>query len=70
MKKKFSWMQLVRIIVMIIAVAAILYAVEYLPQTPLMWVSVGLLFIGFLLLLFIVRSQQRRRRETRNRFKK
>lgn len=70
MKKKFSWMQLVRIIVMIIAVAAILYAVEYLPQTPLMWVSVGLLFIGFLLLLFIVRSQQRRRRETCNRFKK
>ncbi|MBQ2728211.1 MAG: hypothetical protein IJF77_03205 [Alistipes sp.] len=62
MKKKFSWMQLVRVIVMIIAVAAILFALEYLPKSPLMWISVGLLFVGFTMLLFIFRSQQQRRK--------
>ena len=62
MKKKFSWMQLVRVIVMIIAVAAILFALEYLPNSPLMWISVGLLFVGFTMLLFIFRSQQQRRK--------
>ena len=63
MKWKFSWMQIVRLIVMVIAVAAVIYAIEYLPQTPLMWASVGLIIVGFMMMLFVFRSVQRRRME-------
>ncbi len=60
--KKFSWMQIVRLLVMVIAVAAVIYALEYLPSSPLMWVSVGLLIVGFVLMLFVFRVEQRKRR--------
>ena len=63
MKWKFSWMQIVRLIVMVIAVAAVIYAIEYLPQTPLMWASVGLIIVGFMMMLFVFRSVQRHRME-------
>ena len=56
-------MQIVRLIVMVIAVAAVIYAIEYLPQTPLMWASVGLIIVGFMMMLFVFRSVQRRRME-------
>ncbi len=61
MKLSFNWMQIVRLIVMVIAVAAVIYAIEYLPSSPLMWISVGLLVLGFLILLFTFRSVQYRR---------
>ena len=54
-------MQIVRLIVMVFAVAAVIYAIEYLPQTPLMWASVGLIIVGFMMMLFVFRSVQRRR---------
>lgn len=54
-------MQLVRLLVMVFAVAAVIYAIEYLPSSPLMWISVGLLIIGFMLMLFVFRSVQHRR---------
>ncbi|MBR3847536.1 MAG: hypothetical protein IKM37_08310 [Alistipes sp.] len=63
MKLSFNWMQIVRLIVMVIAVAAVIYAIEYLPSSPLMWISVGLLILGFLILLFTFRSVQYRRRK-------
>ena len=56
-------MQIVRLIVMVIAVAAVIYAIEYLPQTPLMWASVGLIIVGFMMMLFVFRSVQRHRME-------
>ena len=61
MKLSFNWMQILRLIVMVIAVAAVIYAIEYLPSSPLMWISVGLLILGFLILLFTFRSVQYRR---------
>ncbi|MBR1995122.1 MAG: hypothetical protein IJ990_06250 [Alistipes sp.] len=64
MKLSFNWMQIVRLIVMVIAVAAVIYAIEYLPSSPLMWISVGLLILGFLILLFTFRSVQYRRRKS------
>ena len=70
MKQRFNWMQLVRIIVMVIAVAAVIFALEYLPESPLMWVSVGLLILGFAIMLFAFRTVQRRRRAERNQTKK
>ncbi len=63
MKLSFNWMQILRLIVMVIAVAAVIYAIEYLPSSPLMWISVGLLILGFLILLFTFRSVQYRRRK-------
>ena len=62
MKQRFNWMQLLRIVVMVIAVAAVIFALEYLPESPLMWVSVGLLIVGFAIMLFAFRTVQRRRR--------
>lgn len=63
--KKFSWMQIVRLLVMVIAVAAVIYALEYLPSSPMMWISVGLLIVGFVLMLFVFRVEQRKRRSER-----
>ncbi len=63
-------MQLVRVIVMVIAVAAVIFALEYLPSSPLMWISVGLLLFGFAIMLFAFRTVQRRRRAERNTLKK
>ena len=70
MKQRFNWMQLVRIVVMVIAVAAVIFALEYLPESPLMWISVGLLILGFAIMLFAFRAVQRRRRTERNQTKK
>ena len=70
MKQQFNWMQLVRIVVMVIAVAAVIFALEYLPESPLMWVSEGLLVLGFAIMLFAFRTVQRRRRTERNQTKK
>lgn len=58
-------MQLVRLLVMIVAVAAVIYALEYLPATPMMWVSVGVLLFGFLVMLFAFRTAQRQHGERR-----
>lgn len=46
---------------MVVAVAAILYALEYMPASPWMWVSVGVLLIGFMMMLFAFRIAQRRK---------
>lgn len=60
MKNRFFWIQLLRLLVMVVAVAAILYALEYMPASPWMWVSVGVLLIGFMMMLFAFRIAQRR----------
>ena len=59
MKIRFDWMQLVRLLVMVVAVAAVIYALEYLPASPLMWISVGVLILGFVMMLFAFRVAQR-----------
>lgn len=61
MKIRFDWLQLVRLLVMVVAVAAVIYALEYLPASPLMWVSVGVLILGFMIMLFAFRVAQRQR---------
>lgn len=61
MKNRFFWIQLLRLLVMVVAVAAILYALEYMPASPWMWVSVGVLLIGFMMMLFAFRIAQRRK---------
>lgn len=58
---KFDGLQLLQLLVMVVAVAAVLYALEYLPSSPLMWVSVGVLLLGFMLMLFAFRLAQRQR---------
>lgn len=57
----FDAWQLLRLLVMVVAVAAVIYAVEYLPASPLMWVSVGVLLLGFMLMLFAFRVAQRQK---------
>ncbi len=65
MKIRFDWMQLVRLLVMVVAVAAVIYALEYMPSSPWMWVSVGVLLVGFMLMLFAFRVAQRQRNARR-----
>ena len=60
----FDVWQLLRLAVMVVAVAAVLYALEYRPASLQMWVSVGALLIGFMLMLFAFRIAQRRKRRT------
>lgn len=60
MKFTFNWMQLLRLLVMVVAVAAIIYALEYMPSSPWVWVSIGILFLGFMMMLIAFRIAQRR----------
>ena len=57
-------MQTIRVIGMVLAVAGIIYAIEYVPAGTGVWLWVALLGIGFAGLLgsFRVASRQKRRR--------
>lgn len=63
---KFNLMQLVRLVMMILAIAGIIYALEYLEHGIAVWFWVTLLGVGFVGLLYSFRLTQRRlRRESR-----
>ena len=64
---KFNLMQIVRLVLMVLAIAGIIYAVEYVPRGIPVWFWVALLGIGFVGLLYTFRLTQRRlRREARD----
>ena len=58
--KSTSVMQFVRLVGMILAVAGIIYAIEYLPHGIAVWFWVALLGIGFVGLLVSFRIVRRR----------
>ena len=58
--KSTSVMQFVRLVGMILAVAGIIYAIEYLPRGIAVWFWVALLGIGFVGLLVSFRIVRRR----------
>ena len=65
---KFNLMQIVRLVLMVLAIAGIIYAVEYVPRGIAVWFWVALLGIGFVGLLYTFRLTQRRvARENRER---
>lgn len=57
---KTALFQIIRIAVMILAVAGIIYALEYLPDSSAVWFWIALLGIGFVGLLYGFRATQRR----------
>lgn len=57
---KINLMQLVRLIGMVLAVAGIIYALEYMERGIAVWFWVALLGIGFVGLLYTFRLTQRR----------
>lgn len=61
-------MQIIRLVVMILAVAGIIYAIEFMERGIAVWFWVTLLGVGFVGLLYTFRMTQRRvRRERRAR---
>lgn len=54
--------QLVRVAAMVLAVAGIIYALEYLPHSPALWFWVALLGVGFAGLLYSFRATRRKRK--------
>ena len=57
---KINVMQAVRLILMVLAIAGIIYAVEYVPRGIAVGFWVALLGIGFVGLLYTFRLTQRR----------
>lgn len=53
-------MQFVRLVGMVLAVAGIIYAIEYVPRGIAVWFWVALLGVGFVGLLWSFRTVQRR----------
>ncbi|HIY47509.1 MAG TPA: hypothetical protein IAA35_05690 [Candidatus Alistipes faecigallinarum] len=62
---KLNAMQAVRLILMVLAIAGIIYAVEYVPRGIAVWFWVVLLGVGFVGLLYTFRLTQRRLRAER-----
>lgn len=58
--KGASVIQGIRLIGMVLAIAGIIYAIEYVPRGIAVWFWVVLLGIGFFGLLFSFRAAQRR----------
>lgn len=58
--KTSSVMQLVRLVGMVLAVAGIIYAIEYVPRSIAVWFWVALLGVGFVGLLWSFRTVRRR----------
>ena len=59
---KLNLMQVVRLVLMVLAVAGIIYALEYVPHGIAVWFWVALLGVGFVGLLYTFRLTQRRLR--------
>ena len=65
---KNNLMQLVRLVAMVLAIAGIIYALEFMERGIAVWFWVALLGVGFVGLLYTFRLTQRRvRREQRSR---
>ncbi|MEG0788918.1 MAG: hypothetical protein RSB23_00830 [Alistipes sp.] len=58
-------MQIVRIVMMTLAVAAMIYALHYMPSGVRMWCCVGLLSVGFLGLLYSYVQTRKKKQGTR-----
>ena len=64
--RKTNVMQIVRLVMMIAAVAGVIYALEYMERGIAVWFWITLLGVGFVGLLYTFRLTQRRlRREQR-----
>ena len=57
---KTNLMQLLRLVLMVLAVAGVIYAIEFMERGIAVWVWVALLGIGFVGLLYTFRLTQRR----------
>lgn len=57
---KINWMQIVRLVMMVLAIAGIIYAIEFLERGIAVWFWVAVLGIGFVGLLYTFRITQRR----------
>lgn len=60
MRVRFDFMQLVRLVMMILAVAGIIYALEFMEGGIAVWFWVAVLGIGFVGLFYSFRTIQRR----------
>lgn len=71
---KTNLMQLLRLVLMVLAIAGIIYAIEFMERGIAVWFWVALLGVGFVGLLYTFRLTQRRmaraRREEERREKK
>lgn len=59
---KINAMQLIRLVMMILAVAGVIYALEFMERGIAVWFWVTLLGVGFVGLLYTFRVTQRRLR--------
>ena len=57
---KTNLMQLLRLVLMVLAVAGVIYAIEFMERGIAVWCWVALLGIGFVGLLYTFRLTQRR----------
>lgn len=62
---KTNFMQIVRMVVMVLAIAGIIYALEFMERGIAVWFWVTLLGVGFVGLLYTFRTTQRRMRRER-----
>lgn len=63
MKEKL--LQGLRLLMMVVAIAGIIYAVEYMPSGIAVWFWVAVLGVGFVGLLYSFRVAQRKLRQAR-----
>ena len=61
---KTNVMQIVRLVMMIVAVAGIIYALEYMERGIAVWFWITLLGVGFVGLLYTFRLTQRNQNHT------
>lgn len=59
---KMNLMQLLRLVMMVLAIAGVIYAIEYMERGFAVWFWVSLLGLGFVGLLYTFRLTQRRLR--------
>ncbi len=62
---KINWMQLFRFVMMVLAIAGIIYALEFMNGGIAVWFWVAVLAIGFTGLLYMFRLTQHRQRQER-----
>lgn len=62
---KIDWMQVIRLVTMVLAIAGIIYALEFMERGIAVWFWVAVLGIGFVGLLYTFRLTQRREARAR-----